>query len=224
MRLKLTAVIGGLFLLVSFCSLVAFVSAGFEGADNSTLIEMPVSLRLGTIVTPPFWTLLDNSDCGAKIAFNSKANTVPNASGGRMFQYSVGPIQCPHGTFCPALDSLLDISWQLQDSGKTVAQGNSHEWDKWDGTSRPDRIIHIIGFFKVKKWRRYRLILHINRDASVLSETAPGIIVDRSVDPEKNYLGVVVCGPLALASGLIGLGLIYPAAKRWRSQGGCRTL
>lgn len=220
MRLKLTAVVGSLFLLVSFCFLVPFVSACFEGADDSTLMEMPVSLRPGTIVTPPFWTLLDNSDCGAEIAFNSKVHTVPNASGVRVFQYSVGPIQCPDGAFCPALGSLLDISWQLQDNGKTVAQGNSHEWDKWDGTSRPDRIIHIIGFFKMKKRHRYRLVLHINRDASVLNEAAPRITVDRSVDLEKNYLGVVVCGPLALVSGLVGLALIYlyPAAKRWRSQ------
>ncbi|MGB6682270.1 MAG: hypothetical protein WBH24_01360, partial [Candidatus Acidiferrum sp.] len=186
-----------------------------ESAD-STHVEMPVSLRPGTIVTPPFWTLVD-LDCGAEIAFSSKVNTVPNGSGVRMFEYSVGPIQCPHGAFCPALGSLLDISWQLQNGGKTVAEGNSHEWDKWDGTGGADRIIHIIGFFKVKKWHRYRFVLHVNRDASVLNEADPAIILDRSVDPEKIYAGVIVCGPLALVSGLIGLALIYPAAKRWRS-------
>jgi hypothetical protein len=214
MQLKLTAVAGVLFLLVSFCFLVPFVRA----CADSRLMEMPVSLHPGAIVTPQFWTLVDDSDCEAEIAFNSKVNTARNASGVRMFQYSVGPIQCLHGPFCPDLGSLLDISWQLQDSGKTVAEGNSHEWDKWDGTGGAGRINHIIGFFKVKKWHRYRLVLHINRDASVLNEAYPGIIVDRSVDLERNYLGLVVCGPLALIAGLIGLALIYPAAKRRRSH------
>lgn len=216
MRRKLMTAVGVLFVLASFCFLALFVSACFESAD-STLVEMPVSLRPGAIVTPPFWTAFGH-DCGVEIAFNAKANTASSASGVPTFQYSVGPIQCLHGPFCPALANLLDISWQLQDRGKTVAEGNSHEWDKWDGTGGADRIVHIIGFFRVKKWHHYRLVLHINQDASVLSEADPGIIVSRSVDPEKNYLGLVVCGPLALVFGLIGLALIYPAAKRRRFQ------
>jgi|SRR5487761_1614599 len=217
MLLKLMALVGVLFLLVSFYFLVPFVRARVQGAD-SMLVEMPVSLRPGTIVTPQFWTLVDHWDCQAEIEFNSKVNIVRNASGVPMPHYSVGPIQCVDGPFCPALGSLLDISWQLQHSGTTVAQGNSH---KWDGTGEIDsgRIIHVIGLFRVKKWHRYRLVLHINRDASVLNEADPGIIVGlRYADAEKIYLGVFVGGPLALVSGLIGLALIYPAAKRWRSQ------
>lgn len=218
MRLKLMAVVGVLFLLVSCYFFVPFARAYVEDVD-STLMGMSVSLHPGTVVTPPFWTLVDHWDCQAEIGFNSKINNVVRSrSGVRMFQYSVGPIQCVDGAFCPALDSLLDISWQLQDGGKTVAEGNSHEWDG-HGEMDSGRIIHPIGLFKAKKWHRYRLVLHINRDASVLNEAYPGIIVGlRYTDAEKNYVGVFVCGPVALVSGLIGLALIYPGAKRWRSQ------
>lgn len=218
MLLKLIALVGILFLLVSFYFLVLFVRACAGGADG-TSVYMPVSLRPGTIVTTSFWTLFDHSDYQVDIELSAKIdNMVHSANGAPMFQYSVGPIQCVDGPHCSALGSFLDISWQLQNNGKTVAEGNSHRWDG-TGEMASGRIIHRIGLFRVKKWHRYRVVLHINRDASALNKADPQVIVSRpSAYDECNYLGVFVGGPIALVSGLIGLALIYPSAKRWRSQ------
>lgn len=218
MLVKLTALVGVLFLLVSFYVLVPFVRACVGGADGTSVV-MPVSLRPGTIVTPSFRTLFDHSDCQVDIELDARVdNIVRSASGVPMFQYSVGPIECTGGPHCSPLGSLLDISWQLQSNGKTIAEGNSHEWDRI-GEAFSGRIIHGIGLFKVKGWHTYRVVLHINRDASALNEADPRVIVSRpSAYDERNYLGVFVGGPIVLVSGLIGLALIYPAAKRWRSQ------
>jgi len=216
--MKIMAAIGALFLLVSIYFLFPTISACVQ-AMNDIQVDMPVSLHPGIITTSPFRTFVDYWDYQAGVEFTpKKAIAGYNPRGFPIFEWSIGPIKCVRTPFCPEFTNAVDISWELRDGGKTVAEGSSEKWNQGEQMAG-DKLVIVLGMFRVKKWHRYTMVLHINRDASALNVADPRIVVRLPYSyNEPIYLGVVVSGGFTLAFGLIGLLLLYPAVKCRRGQ------
>ncbi len=140
-----------------------------EHTHDSQPLILPVSLAPGTIKTTEI-----------KANLNYDYDIVLDLEGliiqGQKIIPSSGLRPDTHSASSGAqwVPNLIDISWELFEGGNLVSAGNSvtNEW-----TSYSDALEGTIGKFKGREGGRYSLVLHVNKDASMLNVDNPTIKV-----------------------------------------------
>jgi hypothetical protein len=223
--LKIWAWVGAGFLLISTYYCFRWIELVLP---NLQPLVLPASLVPGTITTPTIRADF-NKSYQIDVQFERKFEAVPvvqqllnakvNPFPGRVRNRLLEGIQCLLGAEgkpeeCKGIESLIDITWELREGQRVVAEGNSHQFDY--GFEMTDKIVRTIGMFNGQKGQRYTLVLHINRDASVLNVTEPKIVVHVPYDYWDDVgMAAGFIELYAAVTGLIGLALVYPAARRW---------
>ncbi|HEV2299784.1 MAG TPA: hypothetical protein VGR72_14860 [Candidatus Acidoferrales bacterium] len=196
-------------------------------------LSAPVSLRPGTITTPMFRTDVNYWDYQLDIQFEPKFERLPvmqnllaaktNPFPVRVNDRLFAGIECLLGAEvrpeqCSAIKSLIDISWELREGQNTVAEGSSHRFDGGLELAN-DKVARTVGMFRAQRWHHYTVVLHINSDASELDLTQPRVFVHIPYGYGADVgMGYGFAGLFAIVSGLIGLVLVRPAARRWAAQ------
>ena len=127
-------------------------------------LTLPLSLTPGAIRTPEFMTDLDEQ-YEVRLEFD-------NAPGVEKVDcYPLAPKSMLEA--CEQQAPLIAISWRLFDGEKVLAQGNSASRDILYGTP----IQWSMGRFKAQKQKTYVIILEVMKDASILRQTRPRLVV-----------------------------------------------
>jgi len=179
---KIIAAFGMLLLLAAAYVCIQAIRAG----ANMQLLSLPVSLAQGTITTPQFKTEFDLPNYEILATWDEKV-------GGK----NLDPM-------------LVDVSWELFE-GTKIAEGSSADTT---GLRAPSRIRweEPIGSFAGRKGHRYRLALHVNRDASELNVAHPRIIVQVPQSRWEDFaLGTGVLLLITGALGTVGIALLAVA-------------
>lgn len=201
-------------------------------ASEMEALAIPVSLSSGTITTPTFRVGIDYWDYQIDVRFDPKFDRVPEIQSfltapHRQRFSPIGPAtqgaMCLLGAWqkpeqCEGIQSVIDISWELREGLQTIAEGSLHRFDN-GAEIFGGEIFRTIGKFRGQRGRQYQLILHVNQDASALNVTQPRLIVHIPYDLNEDVAmpeGFSVL--FAFVSGVIGLILVYPAARRWRTR------
>jgi hypothetical protein len=188
---------------VGVAFLIVAASLYFESVRDERLhpqpLSLPVSLTSGLIRTPEFTADIDSWVYDIAIDFDTKVDQP------RLDCLLGGEAGLDR---CDGASNLIDISWELFDGGRIVADGNS------GSTSgimvEPGvRYERTIGTFKAQKGHHYTLVLHVNRDASELNSANPNIVVQISRGFwEDRVIGIALGKLFAGISGLLGLTIL----------------
>jgi hypothetical protein len=129
-------------------------------------VDMPVSLAVGTVRTEEFEVKHEY--------YYIAIQTQP--------RLPFPDMKCMLGVLFPwETDNcgdkpLLEAEWTLWDGGQVVAQGSAHG-RQGDGAFSRDYVERDIGTFTGKSKRKYVLEVKFTKDASLLNETNPHLIV-----------------------------------------------
>lgn len=199
-----------------------FIAAGFIGWSylrNRSLeerwvpLEVPISMETGSITTPEFHPVLETDyliyiEVERKIEFE-RLNCLLGLE-------TINPLEQ-----CKDTPELIDVSWTLNDGGRTIAKGRSQDYR---AGFYSDTIAREIGEFRGGKGRVATIRATINRDASELNGAKPKILV--SVDPSEwkddvvaqqlDFFTGCVFGLLGVAATLLG-GILEFRRRRSRS-------
>lgn len=158
---------------------------------SSQPLSAPVSLAAGTVQTLTFQTDF-NHDYQIDVQFQ------PKLEGFEIYR-------------------LEDISWQLLEGQRTVAEGSTQRSNQNGSENANGKILQTLAFFKGQRGHRYELILHINRDASKLSMSDPTIVVHVPYAYFNDLaMGATFRTIIALAVAILGGLLIFVGARLWK--------
>lgn len=174
-----------------------------ENTHNWQPLVMPVSLIPGIIRTPEIQTDRDG-EYGILIDLEEKF-------GMHRMECQLGPEGSNSGS-CEGIASLIDISWELFERKKIVAEGSSG--DIPPGINWSSTIERLIGKFKAQKGHRYTLVLDIKRDASELNVANPKIEIEVDRGISKDYaVGTHILRLEAVILGLLGITVLVSLVR-----------
>jgi hypothetical protein len=130
------------------------------------LIDMPLSLSVGTVRTTPFQVKK------ARYAIMIQAEErIPIDKMMCMLGLSIGPYD-----YHKCGEPLLQLEWIVRDGERVVAQGTIHQPDGDVGATN-GYLFKYVGYFKGESKRTYVLEVKFAQDATALNVTNPHLIV-----------------------------------------------
>jgi hypothetical protein len=196
MLLKILEWLGVAFLVAAACFYIQTIR---DEALNLQPLSLPVSLVPGTIRTPEFKTDIEYWDYEIAIDFETNVDRL------RMDCFVGGEANSDR---CSSIPNLIDISWELFEGERVAFQGNSRSTP---GMMREPRVRYerIVGTFRAQKGHQYKLVLHVNRDASQLNSANPKVVVQILRGYWEDHAMRVGFGKLfAVILGLIGMTIL----------------
>jgi hypothetical protein len=189
----------GLICLLFALGVYGAVFAWFQ-TRSWTLVQMPISLTPGRILTPEF-----HSNLSALYRIKIEANLnrgIPSDTIDCLLGTSSPQITCP-------VSSAIRADWVLTSNGRTVTQGATYgDYCCGGGGFYSKGIIgRQIGQLQTEKGRKYQLEVHFVQDGSALAAADPHLTIEEGGDYAET--GSVIEGLLLLPCGTAFIAGLY---------------
>jgi hypothetical protein len=136
-------------------------------ADKRAVIDMPVSLAVGTIRTPEFPVKHDSY-----LILIRAEKSLPFADMNCMMGLTSGPLS----RYNCNKEPLIQASWTVWDEERVVAQGSIQD-KAGAGAWRNDALDRYLGTFNGQAKKKYVLEVKFTKDGTPLGVTNPHLIV-----------------------------------------------